>query len=169
MAGIGLKAIAQRLAAAFPNSQQREQLHAILKAGRADAVNVTSATYTASADDGMITLNRAAGITVTLPPATGSGNAYQFFVGTLFTGNGIIQVANASDIMQGQLLVSTDAAGETHVTAATSDTITMNGSTTGGLKGSYIELVDVMANTWQVSGALISSGIEATPFSAAVS
>jgi hypothetical protein len=45
----------------------------------------------------------------------------------------------------------------------------MNGSTTGGLAGSYIELVDIAAGDWIVRAALIGSGSPATPFSAAVS
>jgi len=135
-------------------------------------VNCTAATLTVTKDlhaGRIVTLNRAAGITVTLPAATGTGDEYAFFVGTTFTGNGIIQVASASDIIQGGVSVSTDAAGVTILAAATSDTITMNGSTTGGLKGSWIKLVDVASGVFMVSGFIVSTGDEATPFSAAVS
>jgi hypothetical protein len=45
----------------------------------------------------------------------------------------------------------------------------MNGSTTGGLLGSRVVLTDVASTKWAVSGGLISTGTEATPFSAAVS
>ena len=115
-------------------------------------------------------LNAAAGLTVTLPAASGTGDEYTIFVGTTVTSNNyVIQVANASDIMQGVVSVATDIAGVTCPTASTSDTITMNGSTTGGLKGSFVVLVDVATNVWEVKGALVSTGVEATPFSAAVS
>jgi hypothetical protein len=114
-------------------------------------------------------INAAAGLTLTLPAASGTGDEYTIFVGTTVTSNNaIIQVANASDIMQGVLSVATDIAGVTCPTTTTSDTITMNGSTTGGIKGSYVVLKDMATNVWEVSGSLVSSGTEATPFSAAV-
>lgn len=117
-----------------------------------------------------IVLNAAAGLTVTLPASTGSGATYEIIVGTTVSSNSyIIQVANASDVMMGVLGIATDIAGVTVPTTSTSDTITMNGSTTGGVLGSRVLLQDVAANKWAVSGALVSTGAEATPFSAAVS
>jgi hypothetical protein len=114
-------------------------------------------------------INAAAGLTLTLPAASGTGDEYTIFVGTTVTSNNaIVQVANSTDIMQGVLSVATDIAGVTCPTTTTSDTITMNGSTTGGIKGSYIVLKDMASGTWEVSGSLVSSGTEATPFSAAV-
>lgn len=129
-----------------------------------------STTLTADGYAGkVITLSAAAGLTITLPAATGSGATYELVVITTVTSNSvIIRVANASDVMMGVLSVSTDAAGVTIPTAATSDTITMNGSTTGGILGSRVVLTDVATNKWAVSGELVSSGAEATPFSAAV-
>lgn len=115
-------------------------------------------------------INAAAGLTLTLPAATGLGDEYTIFVGTTVTSNNaIVQVANATDIMQGVLSVASDIAGVTCPTTTTSDTITMNGTTTGGIKGSYIVLKDMASGVWEVSGSLVSSGTEATPFSAAVS
>ena len=130
-----------------------------------------SATLNADAYAGKtIRLNAAAGLTVTLPPATGSGATFKIVVGTTVTTNDyIIEVANAADVMAGVTLGVTDVGGITFPTAATSDTITMNGSTTGGLVGSAVILEDVAANLWAVSGSLISTGDEATPFSADVS
>lgn len=139
--------------------------------GSGNVVNATAATLTVTADlhaGKIITLNRAGGIRATLPAATGTGNEYTFFTATTFTSNGIIQVANATDIMQGGVSVSTDAGGVTILAAATSDTITMNGSTTGGIKGSFVRIVDVASGIFMVSGFLVSSGAESTPFSAAV-
>jgi hypothetical protein len=55
------------------------------------------------------------------------------------------------------------------ITAADSDTITLNGTTTGGLSvGDYIELIDIATNKWLVLGFTTTSSTEATPFSAAV-
>ena len=115
-----------------------------------------------------IALNKADGQTLTLPAATGSGAKFPFFVKTTVTSDLVIQVANATDIMQGSVIV--DGTGSTMFqTAADSDTVTMSGTTTGGVAGSQIELEDVAAGVWRVSGFLNGTGAEATPFSAAVS
>ena len=55
-------------------------------------------------------------------------------------------------------------------TVAASDTITLNGTTTGGVNiGDYVLLTDIATDQYSVSGLLNASGSEATPFSAAVS
>lgn len=134
------------------------------------AASVTAATLavTSGYNGQLIPLNRAGGMTVTLPAATGSQAVYRFVVGTTFTSNGIIQVANATDTMNGLASVGGGTAS-VFGTLPASDTITMNGSTTGGLAGSYIELIDAAAGDWIVRAALVGSGSPATPFSAAVS
>ena len=135
--------------------------------------NVTDSTYTAKVGDSgkFITLNRAAGIAVTLPAATGSGAHYRFLLGTTVTSNSTtIKVANANDTMTGTAQILQDA-GDTMVgfeTAASSDTVTWNGTTTGGIKGDFAELVDVAANLWFVTVRGSATGTEATPFSATV-
>lgn len=129
-----------------------------------------SATLGASDAGTVLTVNAAAGLTLTLPAATGTGREFTIVVGTTVTSNDyIIQVASADDVMAGAIGVTTDAAGVVIPTAATSDTITMNGSTTGGLAGSTVVLRDAASGVWNVTGALVSTGTEATPFSAAVS
>lgn len=133
----------------------------------------TASTLTVTADGyagQTIVSNLAATQTATLPAATGSGNIYRFFVNITKTGSLIIQVnaAPGTDIIQGGVSVATDAAGVSVLASATADTITLNGSTTGGLKGSWLELQDVASGVWRVGGFLVSSGTEATPFSAAV-
>lgn len=135
-------------------------------------VNCTAATLaiTEAAHDGkVITLNRAGGITVTLPAATGSGMRLLFVVGTTFTSNGVIQVTG-DDTMTGNAILAQDG-GDTLVmfeAGATADTITMDGSTTGGLKGARVELIDIAADLWAVHYVGAATGTEATPFSAAV-
>ncbi len=130
------------------------------------STTITNAPYA-----GVLTvLDAAAGLTVTLPAATGSGAVFEFFVKTTVSSNDyIIQVANATDVINGVLGLATDVAGVTVPTAASSDTITMNGSTTGGVQGSRVRIVDAASGVFAVSGALVSTGTEATPFSAAVS
>lgn len=113
-------------------------------------------------------LSRAAGITVTLPAASGSQAVYRFLVITsLSSNNHIIKVANSTDIMVGTMAVAATT-GTTFSTLATSDTITMNATTQGGLAGSYVEVQDVRTGFWIVRGCLVGSGTAATPFSAAV-
>ena len=85
--------------------------------------------------------------------------------------NLIVQVANATDVMTGGAWLAQDSADTVVMfeTASTSDTITMNGSTKGGILGDWIELVDADSGFWQVRVMGSATGIEATPFSAAVS
>ncbi len=119
-----------------------------------------------------VVANRAAGITMTLPAATGTGSKYKIVVGTTVTSNSLkVQVANATDVMTGTALFGQDAADTAVLfeTAATDDTITLNGSTTGGIKGDIIELEDLASGLWVVTVRGSATGTEATPFSATVS
>jgi fructose-specific component phosphotransferase system IIB-like protein len=121
--------------------------------------------------DEVYVVNAAAGAEVTLPPATGSGFRYTFIVGTkLISNTNVIQVANSDDIMQGVVIgtAETDDSVNGWEAASDSDTITMDGSTTGGIVGDRVELVDVAENVWAVNGIIQQTGTEATPFSAAV-
>lgn len=120
-------------------------------------------------------LSNAAGDTVTLPAATGTGNVYRFFTSVTVTSNSnIIQVANATDEFLGGI-IQTDADTAdtpTHYPALDADgfdTITMDGSTTGGIKGDYIEIEDVASGMFRLGGYITGTGIVATPLSAAVS
>lgn len=109
-------------------------------------------------------------VTLTLPAATGSGARYKFIVSVVNTSNYVIQVTG-NDTIDGVLMGLADG-GDTVVgweTASDSDTITLNGTTMGGASiGDWIELVDIAADQWAVSGQLTQSGSEATPFSAGV-
>jgi hypothetical protein len=123
-------------------------------------------------------LNRAAGIAVTLPAASGTGNIYRYVVGiALSAASHVIQVANASDYMRGVIMSKDDGTtssviawgtANTGTVGTESDTVTLDGSTKGGNVGDYIEFEDIAANVWSVRGMTRSSGVEATPFSAAV-
>jgi hypothetical protein len=115
--------------------------------------------------DTVCVIDAAGGFAITLPEATGSGDKYRFYVKTTLTGSATI-AALTTDIMQGAVMVATDISGVTCPATATSDKLVMNGSTTGGILGSYVEVVDAVDTTWFVTGALVSTGTEATPFSA---
>lgn len=127
----------------------------------------------------IITLSKAAGLAVTLPAATGTGNVYRFVTKTKVTsGAQKIQVANATDYFRGQILAVTDAAdgsapdawatASTGTVATESDTISADGSTQGGNIGDYYEIIDLAAGVFAVRGLIKASGTEASPFSAAV-
>lgn len=118
-----------------------------------------------------VVVNRAAGSTLVLPASYGSGAEFDIVVGTSITSNNlIVQVANASDVMTGQCVTLQDA-GDTvsgFETAVDTDTITMNGSTKGGLRGDRMRIKDIALNVWQVQIICAGTGTEVSPFSSAV-
>ena len=131
-------------------------------------VTLTSASHAGRT----MNLNVASGATVTLPAASGTGNTYKFFVQTTVTSNNyVIQVANANDTMAGVAVVANDSDNTASIfeTASDSDTITLDGTTKGGILGGHIEIQDVASNVFRVLNNQSATGTEATPFSAAVS
>lgn len=129
-------------------------------------------TLTVEEHDGMTCVfDVASGATVTLPPATGSGARFEFFVKTTVTSNSAKVQVTGDDTMSGVAVVATDNAADAVIafeTAVDSDTITLNGSTTGGIKGDRIVLQDVAADLWMINAITSATGVEVTPFSAAV-
>ncbi len=137
-------------------------------------VNATASTLTVTKllhDNRIVTLNRAAGIAVTLPAATGSGNWFRFFVGTTVTSNTTTIKVVGDDTMSGLALSAADSGASVNgwETASDTDTITFDGTTTGGILGDFVELIDVAADKWMVRVQSSSTGSESTPFSATVS
>ncbi len=135
---------------------------------------ITAATATVTRDqaNGLIQISRAAGSTITLPAATGTGLEFRFRVATAVTSNNvIIKVANATDVFEGYSTTSLVAGGNgfQEAVGGTDDTLTMNGTTTGGLKGSYATFKDVAPGFWQVWATLTGSGTFVTAWSATVS
>lgn len=113
-----------------------------------------------------------AAATFTLPAATGSGAEFQFIVSVVNTSNYVIKVADATDTIDGSVILHQDSADTvaSFNTASDSDTITLNGTTKGGVSiGDEITLIDIATNQYMVKGVLTASGTEATPFSASVS
>lgn len=124
-------------------------------------------TMTPAANGGRtMLLNNTAGLTVTLPTATGSGVNYNFFsITTPTTGNYVIQVT--SDVISGVGFISETAGPLTtgFLTGAATHTITMNGTTQGGILGAYVEVRDVGTAQWALKMATAGSGTIVTPFS----
>lgn len=127
-----------------------------------------TATLTAAQTNSVILFDRAAGIVYTLPtPAVGLN--YTFVATVSVTSNAYeVGVANeTTTFIQGPLSVGV-AAGTSSVFFGDGTSIvevTSNGTTTGGLLGSYYTLTCVSATLWQVEGFLSGSGTVATPFS----
>lgn len=122
----------------------------------------------------LILLDTGAGSTVTLPPATGTQDVFEFATYTLATSNAhVVQVANATDVMSGGILMVDNADGTCTPfgCVAASDTLTLNRTSTGSIKvgGDHFWMQDVKAGFWMVWGVCTGTGSEATPFSAAVS
>jgi len=135
-----------------------------------DATGATLAVTEAAHDGKVITLNRAASQAVTLPAATGSGTKLHFIVGTTVTTPSTTIKVTGNDIMTGVALIAQDGADTAVMfeTAADSDTITLNGTTMGGIKGDSVELIDIAADLWWVRVVNSATSTEATPFSATV-
>lgn len=137
-------------------------------------VSTTAATISvtlASHDSKVVVLASTHTQTLTLPAATGSGARFRFLVSTTGTdGSKIVKVANTLDVMTGVCASHSTATNEasSFLTSASSDTITLNNTTTGGLLGSQIEVIDIATNLFQVKVDAAASGTVATPFSAGV-
>lgn len=140
---------------------------------RAVAAGATLTIVEATHAGKLIKLDTAAGSVVTLPVPTGTGAEYTFTVTVLATSNShIIKVANVNGVMRGVIhTIDTDTgdAVASWGTTSTSDTITLNRSTTGSVYvGETIKIIDVASNVWAVSGFVAVTGSPATPFSATV-
>jgi hypothetical protein len=124
-----------------------------------------------------VVFNNAAGGTLTLPNATGSGAKFLIFIGTTLTsGPGfVLQVSRSADYFRGQAStigssgITIAVTANTGTLASESDTMTWNRGTTGlATQGDYVELLDFAPNVWSIDAIYQSSGVAATPFSAAV-
>jgi len=131
--------------------------------------SITDATKSVeSTDSGTVyTLNRAAGIVVTLPTAV-AGLNYTFIVGTTFTGAGQINTDNASDLFSGFAHIFDPATATDMNTfipdASDDDTIDLGTAAQGWLVGGIIRLVATSAAVWHCEAYLHGDGTLATPF-----
>jgi hypothetical protein len=140
-----------------------------LTAAKADIEALQSEVVAATATPLTVTAAlHADGIAATLPASTGTGNRYLFFVGTSASGGSYVISADAGAVFKGSIIIPSDAgdAVEAFEAGATDNTITLNGSTKGGLAGGHVEVIDVATNVWFVRGVSAGTGDEVTPFSA---
>lgn len=134
-------------------------------------VDVTASTLTvtrAAHARKTITLSRAAGIAVTLPAATGTGEVYKFFINTAITSNTTTFTCAGSDKLSGHAWSISDGAAAVlgyNAVAGTSTIVTLDGSTQGGYAGHEITFTDTKSALWSVKSMGKATGTEATPFS----
>lgn len=140
--------------------------------GASSAVVVATATYAPTVDisGSSVTLNRAAGIVVTLPEDPAVGTFYDFNVMTSVTSNAYTLNTSGDDVFLGSVYgnKASTAPELFSANAALSDTVmSMNGTTTGGLIGTSfrVQYIDATNNIWFVTGLTYGSGSLATPFS----
>ena len=119
-------------------------------------------------DGKVIVLTKADDQAVTLPAATGSGTTLKFIQGVAVTGgkHTTINTSALDQVLIGNAIVVQDG-GDTagaYEAAATANGISFDGSTTGGLAGDSVELIDIAAKTWFVKIVAAATGSEATPF-----
>jgi hypothetical protein len=146
----------------------------LLVSGAAGIVNTTatSLTVTATQHAGKIVgVSSTVPIAITMPQATGTGNVYKFVVRVVATGTPhTIKVANATDVMHGVSWASTTTStnAESFTATATDDTISLNGTTKGGVVGDLVTIQDIATGFFNVQCFTSPTGTEATPFSATV-
>ena len=116
-----------------------------------------------------IALDTAAGTTVTLPAATGTGDRYCFVVSVAPTSNQHRIDVVGNDEFVGGVICNTDNAADAVVgfeaaDAGDNDRFDMNGTTKGGRIGDVVTTIDVLTDNWSIEGTLNCSGTEVTPF-----
>lgn len=108
-----------------------------------------------------------AGVAITPPAATGTGNVYTLVFGATITSNSTTLDAKAgaaSDVFYGWIQTYKATTFTPYITASNSNLMTFDGSTRGGIKGDRIVLIDAATNVWLVSGFTNQTGTIATPF-----
>jgi hypothetical protein len=132
--------------------------------------HTTGATRTLTADQSgaQVFLDKADGVVITMP-ACAVGLFFEFVVVTSVTSNAykLSSATQGTEFFDGTVNSLQDAAVASAVftgDGTTHDNVSMNGTTTGGLVGTWLRVSCSKANTWTVWGAVRASGTEATPF-----
>ena len=95
------------------------------------------------------------------------GAVFTFFVPTTVATSSLKIVTDGTDKYTGSILtIDTDTSGAMagFAPAATNDAINLNGSTTGGVAGSYIQITALSSAKYMVQGVVNCTGSPATPF-----
>jgi hypothetical protein len=95
------------------------------------------------------------------------GAVFTIFVPTTVATSSLKIVTDGTDKYTGSILtIDTDSSGAMagFAPAATNDAINLNGGTTGGVAGSYIQITALSSAKYMVQGVINCTGIPATPF-----
>ena len=95
------------------------------------------------------------------------GVTYTIWVPTTIATSSVKIGTNGTDKFVGSLLsVDTDTSGAMvgFTAAASNDFINLNGGTTGGVAGTWIQITAIAANKYMVTGVILGTGTVATPF-----
>ena len=164
-------------------------LGGIYQQGPASVVEITtSTTLSPEAHGGRIIAvggSLAAALTLTLPAINVSANSvtsgpgqdpstvnnegvvYTIWVPTTISTSSLKIGTNGTDKFVGTLIsVDTDTSDAVvgFTAAAANDFINLNGSTTGGVAGSWVQIFAIAANKYMVTGTVLGTGTVATPF-----
>jgi len=99
--------------------------------------------------------------------ANNEGVVYTIWVPTTISTSSLKIGTNGTDKYIGTILgVDTDSSNAlvAYTAAASNDFINFNGTTTGGVAGSWVQIVAIAANKYMVNGIALGSGSVATPF-----
>jgi hypothetical protein len=95
------------------------------------------------------------------------GVVYTIWVPTTISTSSLKIGTDGTDKFVGSVIsVDTDSSGAVvgFTAASTNDFINLNGTTTGGVAGTWIQIVAIAANKYMVTGVVNGSGSVATPF-----
>ena len=124
-------------------------------------------TLTADESGGMFLFDAATGVSYTLPTPV-AGMQFTFYASVSVTSNAhAIATGDAAVFIGGtiQSVIENSATSEANTGDETASvTVSMNGSTTGGLKGTCITVTALSSTVWIASGMAVGSGTLATPF-----
>lgn len=115
----------------------------------------------------IIKISSTSPIAVTLPAASGSGAKFEMVVNVVATGTPHTITCNGTDVYAGSTMIAQTDTAQVNgfIATATDNTISLNGTTKGGLVGDKIQLVDIAANKWALRIEGAASGTVATPLS----
>jgi hypothetical protein len=102
--------------------------------------------------------------------ANNEGVVYTIWVPTTISTSSLKIGTNGTDRFVGTILgVDTDSSNAlvAYTAGASDDFINFNGTTTGGVAGSWVQIVAIAANKYMVNGIALGSGTVATPFATA--
>ena len=99
--------------------------------------------------------------------ANNEGVVYTIWVPTTIATSSLKIGTDGTDKFVGTILgVDTDSSNAlvAYTAGASNDFINFNGTTTGGVAGSWVQIVAIAANKYMVNGIALGSGTVATPF-----